>query len=107
MFKKVLQKFFVGLAVLTSMGTLLHDTKLNKAYEVAPISHISINVASNLESLSDAASHTHVERVSSPQVFEGVPRMQPRDDNRRYYTPKRLSRSNPFFGNSNIFVPST
>lgn len=102
---QIIQRLFVLLAVITSMGTLLHDTRANRALAVAaPISNLSTDVASNLESLSHGASHTHVEemRVAS----DGVQRVQARDDHRRYLIAKYQNRNNDFFGGSRILWPS-
>jgi hypothetical protein len=105
---ETLQRFFVFLAVVTSMGTLVHDTRLNKVAEVAaPISNISIDFMSNLETLSHASSHTHVEEAAAAsQSPDGVPRIQARDEHRKYLIPKVLSRSNSFFGESGYIWPS-
>lgn len=98
---------FVSLAVLTSMGTLLHDTKLNKAYELSvPLNSVSINLTSSLEGLNHATSHTHVESASVSSPFDSNPRLQVRDDFRRYYLPKHMSRGNTYFGGSRILWPS-
>jgi hypothetical protein len=103
----LVQQFLIGLAVLTSMGTLVQDTRVNKALEVtAPLPSVSVNVTSNLESLSSATQHTHVERSSVTQDLSGIPRLQARDDHRRYTLPKHSSRSNTQFGDSQISWPN-
>jgi hypothetical protein len=105
MYKDLIQRFFVFLAILTSVGTLVHDTKLNKAYALSvPIA--SINFSSHLESLKDGTSHAHVESASAAQIFEGNPRIQARDDHRKYYWPKYMGRSTAFGSGSNILWPS-
>lgn len=103
-----IQRFLVFLAVLTSMGTLVHDTRLNKVAEVAaPISNLSTDFMSNLETLSHAASHTHVEEAAAAsQSPDGVPRIQARDEHRKYQIPKIASRSNTFFGESGYIWPN-
>jgi len=105
--KQLLEKLFVLLAILTSMGTLLNDMRANRAYALAvPLSQSVVNVTSNLDSLRDAASHTHVESISSEQVTEGIPRIQTRDDRRHYVSPKCFSRSGLYFGGSRILWPN-
>ncbi|MDB5183872.1 MAG: hypothetical protein JWO07_553 [Candidatus Saccharibacteria bacterium] len=103
------QQFLIGLAILTSMGTLVQDTRINKALEVTvPLSNVSVNISSNLDGLNEAASaHTHVEQTAVTQELAGIPRVQARDDHRRYTLPKYSSRSNAYFGDSQILWPST
>lgn len=103
----LLQRIFLGITVLTSMGTLVHDTKIDKAYQLSiPLVSVSTNLSSHLDGLNDGSAHTHVERVSFAQQVNGMPRMQPRDDHRRYSPPKYASRSNPFLGIAGILWPS-
>jgi hypothetical protein len=104
----LLQQLLLGLVVLTSTGTLVQDTKLNKALEVAvPLSDVSVNISSHLEGLNEAASvHTHVEQASASQDFSGIPRIQARDDHKRYILAKYSSRGNSFDGNSQFIWPS-
>jgi hypothetical protein len=104
----LIQQFLVGLAVLTSMGTLVQDTKLGRAMELtAPLSTISTNISSHLDGLNEAASaHTHVEQVAVQQNFSGVPRVQVRDDHRRYNLSKYVSRNTASFGNTQSLWPS-
>lgn len=103
----LIQQFLIGLAVLTSMGTLVQDTRINKALEVAaPLPSVSVNVTSNLESLNSATQHTHVEQSSITQDLSGIPRLQARDDHRRYNMPKYSSRRSTQFGESQFLWPS-
>lgn len=104
----LLQQLIVGLVIMTSTGALVQDTKLGRALELtAPLTNLSINVSSHLDGLDEAASaHTHVERASAfVQDVTGMPRVQARDDHRRYYTPKNLSRSSDHSGGSTILWP--
>ena len=102
----LLQRIFICLAMLTSMGTLVHDTRLNRALELASPANLSINLTSNLESMNDALNHNHIEKPSVSQVLGGIPRIQPRDDHRRYLYAKSLGRHSNFFGGSQILWPS-
>lgn len=107
MFAQIIQQLFVFLAILTSMGTLLHDTKLNKAYELAvPLNEFSVNVSSNLDSLNDGLSHSHVENAVTQAVAEGTPRVQARDDHKRYYLPRYMSNGSLYNGGSAYHWPS-
>ncbi len=102
----ILQQLFISLAVVTSMGTLVHDTKVDKAYQLSlPIVSNTVAAPSNFDHLTDSGAHTHVERVSVKQAFAGMPRIQPRNQHKRYYLPMFLSRNNTFFGDSNILIP--
>ena len=94
---------------MTSTGALVQDTKLGRVAEVAvPLSDVSLNLSSHLDGLNEAASaHTHVEQPAISQQFAGgIPRMQARDDHRRYVIPKYASRSNTPDGDSQILWPS-
>jgi len=101
------QLLFISLAVLTSVGSVVQDTKLNKALEVtAPLSSVSTEMSSNLDTLNEAVSHTHVEKPSLAQEFAGIPRVQTRDDHRKYVMPKTSGRRDLFTGTSGIVWPN-
>jgi len=104
----LLQQLIMGLVVLTSTGTLVQDAKFGRALEMtAPLSNISVDLTSHLGDLNEAASaHTHLENIALQQDFSGPSRVQARDDHRRYYTPKNLSRSSSAFGDSHILWPN-
>ena len=105
--KNFLQHIFVSLAVLTSMGTLVHDTRLNKAYEVsAPIENLSVNITSNLESLSEATGHNHIEQPVLEQALASNPRIQVRDDHRKYIVARTTGKNSDFAGGSQLIWPS-
>jgi hypothetical protein len=107
MIKQLLQQLFVLLAVVTSMGTLVHDTKFDRAFQLSvPLSTISTNLTSHLDSLNDAAAHTHVEHTSVSQIFGGIPRIQAKDDHRKYNLSRYLTRGSDAFGGSRILWPS-
>ena len=103
------QQLFVGLAIMTSMGTLVQDTKVNKALEMSvPLVNFSVNLSSHLDGMNEAASaHTHVEIPILSQQLSANPRVQARDDHRRYVMPKYSSRSNSQLGDSQILWPNT
>jgi len=96
------QHALVGLAVTTACGILVHDTKAEQATALAlalPISVAALSLHSD--------GHTHVERGDYGRTHStGMPRIQPRDDRRRFYTPKNLSRSTDTFGESALLWPS-
>ena len=104
----LIQPLLIGLAALLSFGSLVQDTRLNKALEVAaPISSVSVNISSNLDSLNEATSHTHMEDPNTiNQMFTGIPRIQARNDHKHYLMPKSVSRNNSFFGATGVIWPS-
>lgn len=95
---------------LLASGTLLHDTKLDKAFALSvPIAAglaSSQIMPSPIRSEQGSSPHTHVERSSiSRTIAEGTPRIQPRDD-KKHYLPKYLSRNNTYFGSSGVIWPN-
>ena len=102
----LLQRTIISLAIVTSFGILVHDTKFDKAIALAvPIAAITVGVGLHALDSADSA-HTHVERASVSHPFGGNPRIQARDDHRRYLIPKQSGRSNTFFGSCGILWPS-
>ena len=93
-----MQSFIKPLALTftlaTTLGVLVHDTQLDRtALAVAiPISFASI--AAMDQAMKSGESHVHVERVHGPNTLASlrmsVPRVQPRDDDRRYIQSKKL-----------------
>ena len=103
-----LQQAFIGLAILASTGTLVQETKANRALELAaPLTTLSINLPAHLEGGHEAAaSHTHVEQpLAKFQFSNSDPRIQMRDDYRKYTMPKRSSRNNTNAGGTQVFLP--
>ena len=87
----ITQRIIIGLALITTAGILVHDTKFDKAFALA------LPFAATVASLSHGAdlsgnAHTHVERVSVSQLNSSMPRAQARDDHRRYLLPKHATR---------------
>lgn len=103
----LIKRIVLGIAVLTSMGTLVHDTKIDKAYQLTiPLVSASSSMSSHLDGLNEGTSHTHVERTSFAQQMSAMPRLQPRNDHRKYSIPKSSSRSHSFFGMGGLLWPS-
>lgn len=105
-----LKALFASTALLLTTGTLLHDTKLDKAYALTvPIAATVASapgVAAGIRIDQNSSPHTHSERSSlSRTVSEATPRVQPRDD-RKHYLPKYLSRDNAKFGSSSVIWPN-
>ena len=94
MFKFTLtQRILITLAVVTTVGVLLHDTKFDKAFALAlPVVTIGVGISTHAIDFGGSA-HTHVERVSiekANSMTNGLPRVQVRDDHRRYQLPKHV-----------------
>ena len=89
-------KFTPLLFTLTAaFGVLVHDTQLDRATTVAlatPVALASFIAADSL--IKSSEHHVHVERASAPKHISALratlPRVQPRDDDRRYLQSKRL-----------------
>ncbi len=97
-------------AFLLASGTLLHDTKLDKAFALSvPVAAglaSSQIIPSPMRSDQGSSPHNHVERSSVTRTTaEGMPRIQPRDD-RKHYLPKYLSRNNSYLGVSGVIWPN-
>lgn len=87
-----IQRTAIILALLTSLGILVHDTKFDKALSV----FIALPAALALTGVPKLASegHNHVERVSSDSIrhLSGMPRIQPRNDHKSIAMPKKVSK---------------
>lgn len=84
-----------ALSVLTVIGILTHDTKIDKATVTA----LALPAAVGTYSLGVALSsepHTHIERVSVAKTIRAlnghVPRIQPRTDHKKYLFQKRVAK---------------
>lgn len=95
--------------LLTAFGVLVHDTQIDQATSVAlamPGAYATYLVADTM--LRSADGHTHVERATVPANLAALratfPRLQPRDDDRRWQLTKRA-----YFGvgESGYIWPST
>lgn len=79
-------------------GILVHDTKLDKATAIAlavPMAFASFELGASIPKLSGEG-HTHVERASLSNAVRdlqaGTPRIQPRNDHKKYTLQKNVSR---------------
>lgn len=93
--------------IATTFGVLVHDTQLDRAAlaVVVPVSFASYAAIDSV--IKSGENHLHVERTNGPHTLATlratIPRVQPRDDDRRYIQSKRL-----YFGTggSNYLWPS-
>lgn len=81
--------------IATGLGVMVHDTQMDRATTLA----ITLPTAFASFAAVDAAikaseQHVHVEKVSAAHFSSlgvGLPRVQPRDDDRRHYQVRKLS----------------
>lgn len=115
--KQFINRVAVALTCFIALGILLHDTKFDKAITAAfaPVivataslgaQAVKLRDNSRDNTLRDAASHTHVERVHLNHAFANSPRIQPRDDMRKYFSSRKMNQGNDFFGGARIIWPS-
>ncbi len=104
----LVQRTLITLAVLTSFGVLVHDTKIDQATTLALALPVGLVVLAQVPTLRSEG-HTHVERVAfekSSHLTSGMPRVQPRDDHRKYVLGKRTSGFNSLNEHILMFDPS-
>lgn len=86
----LINRILISVAVVTTLGILLHDTKFDKATTLAlslPAMALSLGATAYVPNL-QGESHTHVERAAfdkSSRIANSVP---PRDDYRKYLISK-------------------
>lgn len=90
------QHLAISFALTTTFGVLVHDTKIDQATTVAlaiPVALMGYELGAQVPKLSSEG-HTHVERVSLANavrdLHQGTPRIQPRDDLKRFYLQKHV-----------------
>lgn len=95
---KIVQYTALTFALTTLFGVLVHDTKLDKATTIAltvPFALMSYELGAQIPKLSSEG-HTHVERVSLGNavrdLHSGTPRIQPRNDSKKFTLPKNVVR---------------
>lgn len=93
-FNITIQRAAIILAILTTLGILVHDTKFDKALSV----FIAVPAALALTGIPKLASdgHNHIERVSIGNAVRdlqnGMPRIQPRNDHKKYALSNKVSK---------------
>jgi hypothetical protein len=95
---RIIQQLAIGFALTTTFGVLVHDTKIDQATSVAltlPVALVGFELSSQIPKLSSEG-HTHVERVSLSNAIRdlhaGTPRVQPRDEHKKYHLQKHVVR---------------
>ena len=103
----VIQRIFIGIGVIVTLGILVHDTKFDQAIALTvPVAVATFGLSAHAMDHGADSSHTHVERASLQHAFAGIPRIQARDDHRKYNASKYFGRNN-YFGGTGIIWPST
>lgn len=103
---ELISKSAIALTMLVLMGVLVHDTRFDKAFRLAfPGATVALGMASAMHP-SDGA-HTHVERVHLNHAFANQPRIQPREDMRKYFSARNINQNDDFFGGARVIWPST
>jgi hypothetical protein len=79
-----------------TFGVLVHDTQIDRATTVALALPTAFATFAAVDSaIKSSEHHVHVERVSAPSNLANlrlsIPRMQPRDDDRRYVQSKKIA----------------
>jgi predicted transporter len=81
---------------VATFGVLVHDTQIDRATTVAIALPTAFATFVAIDSvIKSSEQHVHVERVSMPSNLASLratlPRIQPRDDDRRYIQTKKLN----------------
>jgi len=84
------------LTIATAFGVLFHDTQIDRATTVAIALPAALATYAAVDSgIKSSDSHVHVERFSVTKHLSSLrsplPRLQPRDDDRRHLSSKRVS----------------
>ena len=102
----IVKRTLIFIAVITSFGVLIHDTKLDQAASVALA--VPLGLTMTLASVSlHGDGHTHAERGSyGKTTVMGMPRVQPRDDHRKFMVAKRTNGFNATEPHILVFDPT-
>jgi hypothetical protein len=96
MFPIVINPLPLLFTITAMFGVLIHDTQIDRATTVAlalPTAFATFAAVDSMTKMGEQ--HVHVERVSMPghlaNLKLSVPRVQPRDDDRRYIQSKKVA----------------
>lgn len=84
----------IGFTFALMSGVLVHDMNIDTATKLAmthpsSLASTSAGNAVNLDTFITRSDHTHVERASVGSYNSSVPKVPPRDDDRRYIQTKK------------------
>jgi hypothetical protein len=111
MFTSFLNPLAIIMSLSTLLGVLVHDTRIDKVTSVALTAPaLTSSYDANTKGISFATDlHTHVERTSVGHAidFSGHNLLvKPRDDDKKYATPKHVTRGHHAFDNYNLPIVS-
>ena len=93
--------------ITATLGVLVHDTQIDRATTVALAAPAAFATFAAVDVLTKSTDHIHTERASMPKHLASIratlPRIQPRDDDRRYVQSKKLQFTT---GGNNYIWPS-
>lgn len=85
---KIIQRTFISLAVVTTFGVLVHDTKLDQATTVALAIPLGLSLGLGHAVELKGEGHTHVERAAFAKNAQKTNSVPPRTDTRKYLLAK-------------------
>lgn len=96
MFSTIINPIPLIFTIATTFGVLVHDTRIDRATTVALALPAAFATFAAVDSMAKSGDqHLHVERVSASghlaSIQLSVPRIQPRDDDRRYVQSKKIA----------------
>ena len=87
----LVKKTLIALAVVTTFGILIHDTKIDKAATLALAIPLGLTMTLATAPSLFSEGHNHVERGAyGKTTVSGMPRIQPREDHRMHINLKRI-----------------
>lgn len=88
-----IQRTAIVLALLTTFGILVHDTKFDKALSLFIAVPAALASLGGIPKLAGEG-HNHIERVSignaARDLHSGTPRLQPRDEHKKFVLQKNV-----------------
>jgi hypothetical protein len=101
----LIQFFAIAISLTTAVGVLIHDTKIDQATTTALAVPIVMAGFESIDRQTKFAGdpHTHSERSSLSQAIRdlrasgGTPRVQPRDDDKKYHLQKKVAKGTHAF----------
>lgn len=107
--KQFINRVAIALTCFIALGILVHDTKFDKAVTVGlamPVAVGSVGYGAQAVNLHDSMAHTHVERVHLNHVFASMPRVQTRNDMKKYLSPRQSTQNGNLFNGGGVLWPS-
>jgi hypothetical protein len=96
MLLKTIKPLSLLFTVVATFGVLVHDTQVDRATTVALALPTAFATFAAIDTMAKSTDqHVHVERASAPKQLGSlqlsIPRIQPRDDERRYIQSKKIA----------------